>query len=58
MSEEYLEFAAQDFGRLAAHLDDLDRVLEWVGQQGFEAPRVRNAVIEGYQAAKEGRPRQ
>ena len=58
MPEEYLEFAAEDFGRLAAYLDNLDRVLEWMDLEGFEVPRVRNAVIEGYQAAREGRPRE
>ena len=46
MPEEYLEFAAEDFGRLAAYLDNLDRVLEWMDLEGFEVPRVRNAVIE------------
>jgi len=57
MAEEYLEFAAEDFGRLAAHLGELERILKWMESQGFAAPRVRNAVIKAYEEAKDLQPR-
>ena len=55
MTDEKLEFSAQDLGRLARHIGDLSGVLEWLDIHGTDPDdmrRVRRAAFEGYNEAK------
>ena len=50
MTDERLEFSAQDLGRLAKYLGDSDSIASWLDLYAInaeEARRVREAFYEG-----------